>query len=101
MLTATAATTDLIFQTRFVHILNLYKKVYILNLENRMPFVKCFPSFKANDRFNIKLTVIRCFRLIRLCKNRIFDRFIDVPNDIFDFEDNGVSVRVNAPEIDD
>lgn len=35
-----AATTDLIFQARFVHLLNLYKKVYIPNLENRIQFVK-------------------------------------------------------------
>ena len=35
-----AATTNLIFKARFIHRLNLYKKVYIHNLDNRKRFVK-------------------------------------------------------------
>jgi len=35
-----AATTNLIFKARFVHNLNLYKKVYIQNVKNRTRFVK-------------------------------------------------------------
>jgi hypothetical protein len=37
---AAAATTNLFFRPGFLHNLNLYKKVYILNLENGSGFVK-------------------------------------------------------------
>jgi len=36
----TTATTNLNFEPEFIHFLNLYKKVYILNLSNSFGFVK-------------------------------------------------------------